>query len=573
MHHLLRGSLLLVLSLFLLSPVFAQQQDTTYTTLQRAGSFVLYKGLLWGITDKMVFTIAPETEAITIYPVTHLGLPLREVQFLSRIVVDDKDRLWVKEEYKPWYPLVSEELGYARPTDSVPSLKNEEYIEEYRALVSPRFVLSMLPMSETQAWIGTREGLHLVDREKKAILRSYLPEQHIRAICRDPFGTVWFAGGFKGLFKMGEDGPEAFPLAVNSDTDFVSWVVPDASGYLWVNQGGILKVSPASGEVKRIGTNSGIYHNQARWMHVAGDTVWAGATNSEGIAFFAGDTWHNFPATETPAMQKRVYEMTWDHKGTAWISGYSEEGSYHPELVQFNPRATQGEQWQRYRPRRGPFGSEDVLTNMTVDHEGRVWFLRKQDLYYYLPAQDTVMEAQLPKGFAPYKAPILVDAAGALWISSGSVDNYAGFGLYNSEVLPTGVMRIAGSDTTLFHRAGANEYNDYFTELFLGADDKVYGLAHDELYRFDGTQFSLLFGLGSGVHVTAIGADPMGNVWVGTYEDGLYYAENGVLEPFKPESTVIPNAQITGIGFDPQGNLWVSSYEGMSYINNPLLGE
>ena len=544
----------------------ARQQDTTYTTLQDVRAFTLREGLIWGTTDKLVFRIDPRTEKLHFYNAAALGLPGRDIRFLSQIVTDDLGRIWVKEEYKAWWPLVADMLGYERPGDSIPPRKDWTHAAEWAQLAPANTIFYTLPLNDRQAWLATNAGLYLVDRKQKKVLESYFTEQAVPSLSQDKNGTIWIAAGYKGLHRLGPEGPEQYPLA--SDTlehpDYLSWVLADEQGSIWLNRRGLYRLALSSGKERKISPANQLHHKQALWLHATGDTIWAGAANSVGIAYISNGQWHNFPGSQHPELGERINEMAWDTKGHPWISLRTNEGGYHPELVHFD-----GSHWERYRLRLPPYGSEEEASNLSIDQQGRVWFVRKQKLYYYLPKADTVMQASLPADFAPQNSPVLVDTEGAIWLSSSTVKSYGGFGTYHTVQEAVGIMRILRGDTSRYHLEDHDAYNDYFMELFSGADQRIYGIQHDALYRFEGDTFKRYFDFPEGSHITTLGVDPYGHIWAGTYEDGLLYIANGKARTLDPTNSVLPALQITDITFDKQGNVWVASYEGVSYINNP----
>lgn len=63
--------------------------------------------------------------------------------------------------------------------------------------------------------------------------------------------------------------------------------------------------------------------------------------------------------------------------------------------------------------------------------------------------------------------------------------------------------------------------------------------------------------------VTAIAADPQGQIWLTSYGGGLYQFDSasGILRPERAQPALLQQGLLTDIGFDRHGGRWVSSYD------------
>lgn len=212
--------------------------------------------------------------------------------------------------------------------------------------------------------------------------------------------------------------------------------------------------------------------------------------------------------------------------------------------------------------------SGDYIFSLLKDHNGELWVGTNNGVNRYRPEMDCF---QLIKATNGKRIMALhEDREGNLWI--GSQDGlyrlgYKNDGKAKTEVLITPSQVLKGKDIRSI-------FSDNKNRLWVGTTSGLWRLQK-------GKQGDTLLSMGSGLppscHITTIAQDSLQQVWVGSYNAGLYRFDEktAVLQPYVHQvanGNSLVNNSVRKVMTDRQGRLWIGTQEGLSIFdpNNGL---
>jgi len=393
-------------------------------------------------------------------------------------------------------------------------------------------VFSIAEARDGRLWVGTRQGLLLLDpRRREARLvkltRSAGPEPFISALHVDPLGRLWIGTLTQGLMVADQPAgnwPAVAQLSPALVNDSASVLQPLS---LASNHDSIMVGTWGAGVLRAPLSEPGV-----RLLTRMADG--SGLRNKSVSAVLGTAT-----------------------VGQPWV------GTQGPERVD----VTAGTVNASARSPSDPISRTNVLS-LAVTADGQHFAGTATGLYRFGRGGDSLDD--LPTATDPgqdYIRALLPDGRGGLWV--GSVRD--GLMLRDSG---TGQFTRYPIDTSPNHQRAV----DYVTALALGPDDwlwvgsRVAGLRRCRIQPWscellakpsDGRD-----GLGR-QHVTALKYDPAGVVWIATDGGGLFRASRGPglaglkFERWGVEHGLLGNA-IMSIEQDADGSLWLGTREGLS---------
>lgn len=120
-----------------------------------------------------------------------------------------------------------------------------------------------LDQSSNSLWIGTRSGLTHFDLQTQTLTTflpneddpNSLPDEEVRAVYPDKYGTIWVGTKNKGLYRFSPD-EESFSKVEIKGFDYIKEIFEDHIGNIWIGSyetGSVAKVSlDSEGEVTEI---------------------------------------------------------------------------------------------------------------------------------------------------------------------------------------------------------------------------------------------------------------------------------------------------------------------------------
>jgi len=379
-------------------------------------------------------------------------------------------------------------------------------------------------------WVGTISGLNLLD-EKTGAMRRFMPSTVVRAIRPDRNGRLWIGTAGSGLarydygtglfawYRKGDKGTDgALP------SDHVMAIDQDSSGRLWIGSwdGGLSLFDPDTGKFENHPTSDG--------------RVCALCAAEEGVVYVG--TWGG---------GLLEYDIA-SHSFSSYRAT-GESGSLASDIVYALYRDIAGELW--------------IGTNggglSKLDHSRRGY------------AAISSKEGELPAGKV---YAILVDRKGSLWASvynKGIVRRDPSSPSWRSYRHERGVSSSLPDDTVNFL------HEDSQGEIWAGTND---GLAH---YDRASDSFSTVRPKAVGEESPAalliydMAEDPTGGLWLGAYQQGLYYCNRGsgggtsfiryAHEDAQADS--LSDDLVTCLARDGSGKLWVGTNHGLNRFEDP----
>ncbi len=369
------------------------------------------------------------------------------------------------------------------------------------------------------------------------------------------------------VFTVGEARSQRYPFYnLNVESGLIQSqprvLLQDRLGHLWIGTlGGLSRYDGQ--KFTNFSTRNGMLSNAV--YALATDSrglIWLGGT--DGISSFDGRTFRHYATRDTGAATV-VTQISIDSNNTLWFLRGSK--IFQLKNGKAIPFATPDRNalitslfvedetlWCSkmgggvYRYGGGKWDSLTAnlpglfITQIYRDQKNRMWFPSNYGLLTVdsgrlrladLPVQPVV--SQLPVMLS-----ITEDRTGALWIGTAS-----------------GVLRIADSSLQVFNKRSGLSDNP-FRDMLLDAEGNIWMASDGQgIFRYSGTQFTVIdesTGLGSG-QVTSF--ERVGNrLYLGTYDAGLYFYENGLVEPLHLPLQNPP--VITSLQYR-NGSLWIGT--------------
>lgn len=438
----------------------------------------------------------------------------------------------------------------------------------------------MAQTGEGYLWFATWEGVVRYNGvEFTPFDRGTTPglrDNGVGALYVDLNGTLWLSDSRGNLGRLGADGTwEYLERAPQWPRALVHDMAMDAAGRLWLlfENHGLGCVHP-DGRLEYIAPPPGIPlpASYPRLAIDAAGNLWIGTL--EGLVLRAADgRWrHLGPADGLPP------GLAWPYlapDGTLWVAagervfrrdgGRFAEAHVVPGAGYFTSmlRDREGSLWlgteNRGVIRIGPHGQEWLpperlaqgrIASLLEDAEGSIWIGANGGLFRLREALFTGWGRR--DGLrSEYVRAVLEDAAGTLWVgSAGGLDRLGADGRFHPVPLD-----------------GGNGHVPSILSLAEGRDGDLWaGTFADGVFRLRGGRLVQRYGQADGVpsgHVRAIAVDAAGQVWVGTRAGVVRVDGAGVHPP--PAVPGMPRGLVTALAAI-DGGLWIGSVEGASVL-------
>ena len=393
--------------------------------------------------------------------------------------------------------------------------------------LSDNVIVSVIPDNNGKLWIGTLSGLNYLDPETGENRRflhkendsSSIADNVIRTLFLDSAGDLWI-GTYNGLdrysksqdrfYHYGLDGKEGHTLP----SKYVMSIADGGNGTLWLGtwDGGISRFDTVTGEVKTYTLED----NRVYTVYAApSGLVWAGTWGGGLFILDPGtgrtERYVNQVGNLTSISHDIVYAIHLDDAGLYWI------------------------------------GTNGGGVNITSPD-------KRSDLVLYHDANDP---SSLAKG-AVYS--MVQDSSGDIWI-----------GLYGG-----GLDRWNSKTDNLVHyteKNGSGLPYDTVTTLYITSSGKLLagtlkGLAY---YEPGSDKFKPCFDLKKDEHVYALFEDSGKNLWVGTYDNGLYLLDSTGTEiqhfysDLEKPGTLSSNLITSFVEYN--GSVWIGTNEGLNVFD------
>ena len=351
-------------------------------------------------------------------------------------------------------------------------------------------------------WFGTWEGLvsyngldfSVYDRSS----RPALLDGGIGALYVDPHGRLWLSDSRGNLSCLQANGRWRFwPSSAHSSHMLVQSIQMDRQGRLWLQFEG----------------------------------------NGLGYLGTDGHLHHQAPLPGSP-LATAYSHMVIDHAGRIWVGSY--DGLIYQDPDGSAHRAA------------GAFGLGHGLIWPYIAPDGAMWVV-SADRLYRMRKQGPELAYDL-SGAGQITA-LLEDRQHALWVGTEN----------------QGILRITGKRIESLHRNAALSAGR-IVSLLEDAEGSIWVGSNGGLFRLRHTLFSNYTqhdGLGSN-YVRAVLEDHRGRLWIG-HAGGLDMVEGGG----HPHPVSLPTStgvqpEIYSLAEDPKGNLWIGTYHDGIYAIDPM---
>jgi ligand-binding sensor domain-containing protein/two-component sensor histidine kinase len=386
--------------------------------------------------------------------------------------------------------------------------------------------------SEKEIWVGTETGISILRGDSLFTPRDLIGLNHfsILAIFEDREGSFWFGTDGDGIWKKEKNGA-LYSVSDEMDIGVISVRAIDQSqdGTIWI-------------------------------------------ASREGVVRIHGEDIRHY-VDEDGLPELRTRDIKVDEENRVWIGSRS-------GLVLYDNGG-----FKVYDQNHGL--NDNRIQTITVQESNRIWLGTESGVSRFDGSEFTnySRENGLP---ATIIYASIIDSEGSLWFGTlgGGISIYAGdiFRSYNIDNgLPNNVVTgfMEDSDNNIWiatYGGGVVRYNDeemtVFTESDGLVDNKVYTLYQTANGRiWIGTREGISFYENG----TFSSLDPevypftvvrkfyedkdTGDLWIATYNDGVFRVRNGEYEQFSTDNVLLNNT-VMDIKKDRSGNLWFATYGG-----------
>ncbi|HDR68186.1 MAG TPA: hypothetical protein ENN61_03965, partial [Bacteroidaceae bacterium] len=498
-------------------------------TLCFAEEDILWIGTDRGVDKVKVINKDGELDHIEHISTGHRSSPLTD-NYVNVIYDDPDGSIWIGTN--GGLTLLNDAQGvsvsYTHQPDNPYSLSNNHVYSVYRD-------------DGGTLWVGTNFGLNRINPGSDRFIWYFhdpdnpnsLAHGNVQSICQDLAGTLIFGtlGGLS-LYDPESDLFYNYISIPHSDkelnNEFVSCVFPDPQGNVWIgtDRGGVNKYN--------------IYQTTFEYYeHIPG---------------------------ETNSLSHNTINSIFEDRSGLWV-GTAGGG------LNYKQTSNGGYQHFRYNPAEPGFLSSDFVTCILRDGSGNLWMGTWGGAINVLPAgkkedgsfhhyQDIAGEENLLTD--NFVSSMLEDRKGRIWIGT-----LGGLSWYDPDNDTFHGVRDTVHDR-IISQVGCL-HMDRYENLWIGTENGLFKKTRDRTFFY--SHYDENPGSISGDYVISINEDRSGNLWFGTYGNGLNMISNEDARNPNPEfkhfseKDGLANNTIYGILEDDEGNLWLSTDYGLSRYN------
>ncbi len=390
----------------------------------------------------------------------------------------------------------------------------ENYTVESNGLTNP-VVVAIEKDDEGMIWVGTLEGLNVIDPATKKLTTYEVPGNVVRDLLCDSQGTLWI-GSYEGLLKF----DRTLDQVVSSNFEFESKSVMVVNEFeegilsigLW--DGGIADVNLGSGRIKTTKFDDNRVYS---YIKTSDGTRWIGTWGGGLFAITAEGQYYQFNSDQgvNSLSHPIVYSMLQDDMGILWI------GTNGGGINKVNPLKRN---YLAYKHDSKDPNSLDAgkVNAILKDRSGNVW------VAVYNEGLDKISKDK--KTITKYE---YTDGA------PGSLTNANVVDIIETK---SGDLLFATGNAVLKY----DEKTDQFLRLVVFEDEVItYTLAEGK----------------------------SGELWIGTYRDGLFKYDMETMQKShysfrSAEDFEISDNLIYDVYFDSQERLWVATNNGLNVLEN-----
>jgi ligand-binding sensor domain-containing protein/serine phosphatase RsbU (regulator of sigma subunit) len=468
---------------------------------------------------------------------------------ITSISQDHDNQLWITTE-------LNGALVIRNPHDPVKSLRYEHYLKG-KSLGDQ--VFNSLVTADGTLYFVTNVGIRKYNKQQNTF-ESFSPEGMFTyflttVMFEDSKGNLWFGTYNGGLSKLNpkEKKFEFFDTRRMLAANWVSCITEDRKGNLWVGHwsddltsGGVSRISP-NGQIKVFNNSNGLHDNRIWCIKEDEEGNILIGTTEQGLDIFKGERFVSY-STQDGLLNSQVYAFTEDKAGQIWfgtnegISVYAGEGK-KPEFQQFNQ-------------------SNKFISNQIrffkADLNGNIWIgTADQGVILYNTARQKFEAQPVINSYMPYQSiskgirALETGPEGHLWI--GTLDGLVEFDIRSGQYVATHTQGngLAGNDITAL-------YADPGGDLWIGSRSKGLTRLHDG-------KFTIIQAVGTNTP-TCIARDKEGNIWIGTESKGVLVLKGDSVQHYSVADGLLANL-INLIVCDKDNYIFIGTNRGLNRID------
>ncbi|MFQ6039528.1 MAG: two-component regulator propeller domain-containing protein [Candidatus Poribacteria bacterium] len=389
-----------------------------------------------------------------------------------------------------------------------------------------------------------------------------VPNGDIHAIIEDSIGNIWL-GTSNGAARFDGHNWDTFTVADGLAGNNVRAIALDSRRRLWFGTNNGVNVidiassfSPQPFERSQlITTEDGLVSDDIQAILEDGTGgIWLG-TSSRGVNF-SDRSWQIF-AIESDATDNFITAINEDNVGNLWVGTLDGLYRLDDKLIRGLEQEVQGGgEWERFTAADGLPGDE--VRAITVDKDGDVWVGTERGIGVFdgLGFRQYTQRDGLSSNSVHALA---ADSAGNIWAAAGVfIGETDPFGRFVGLSKFDGInwFRIPGVDAIM-----ATIFEDSGGDIWVGTFRDGVRVLHGDVIR----KFTTTDGLVSNA-VSSIIEDATGQIWVGTANGISILSEFEIINLFNTDDGLIDN-RVQAICRSSTGEIWVGTSSGVSVTN------
>jgi len=407
---------------------------------------------------------------------------------------------------------------------------------------SSKFIITSVLVEDTnRIWVGTNEGLFIVDETH--VLDTVLPFENITSLVKDKTGKLFAGTSEKGIKIFNGVGWETKDTTNSGIPDNTIYCMAfDSKGDLWTaTKKGVGKYNGTNWIIYN-SLNSGLPEDITFTLEIdKHDNVWVGMMNS-GVTRFEGTNWKQYNTSNSLLYNGRCFSLITDQNNSVWL------GDGGGILQVSNMK------WIRYDT--SSSNQLNSMLNLIYTEPGwNVWSGNDLGLMLGTPPKSSFTSNIDKPGT---NGVIKRDKNGTIWMAlEGSLWKFDGLQWAKLEMglFPNNLKKIDYINT------------GYDGTLYISAQDSIKGY----LLSSDGTRWQTIYTCDPYFLVSATAIDKLNNVWVGSlyrftagveYGKGLLKFDGQKWQQYTISNSGLPSNSVCDLAFDSAGALWVGTIDG-----------
>ncbi|MBN2729255.1 MAG: histidine kinase [Bacteroidales bacterium] len=463
-------------------------------------------------------------------------------------------------------------FSYKGQSQDFGALKFDTYFSEYSKLehaLSQNTIQCLLQDSRGFIWIGTWDGLNRFDGYTFKIFRqdfhnpgNGLSNQTINDLEEDVFGNIWIATD-KGLNKynyLNRSFTSYFYSFVKDNSlpsDSISCLVSDSQGRLWIGTSrGLCFYNPSSDHfinyVHNPYRHSSIPSNLINDLQLDGNILWVATNKGLAAMNIATGKIKTYNSSFCPDMQcEHINEILPYNKDTLFVAsryGFAVFDKKH-------------ETWNYFENSEGA-PIELPVTSLLNDKQGNIWIGTADDgVFLY-----NIRSKKFNSIYSSYENQYGLSNNSILSFLSTQNNNiwvgtWHGLNKFSPFSYKFDHFRIRGNDFDRDQNLVWSFVEMPDGNLLVGTNSGLvlFNVTDKTLVHFADRDFQ-------DVKVRSMLRDSKNQIWVGTFDDGLYVMDiNGrILKHIEVAENQLVGEQAWRIIEDKKGNIWIATFNGVS---------